>query len=107
MVREQALTTHRRKQALGEARTQLIMMFPAGGLDVEKTYKPILAQALLPETAVERFDERILDRFARSDEVEIDLLEVCPGVGVSRRKIRAFVTRDRSRGTSLADRVVE
>lgn len=45
---------------------------------VVEAHEPVLVQALRPELAVERFDERVVGRLARPTEVERDVARVCP-----------------------------
>lgn len=42
--------------------------------------KPVLVQALVPELAVEAFDNRILDRFARLNKVQVLAVPGCPRI---------------------------
>jgi len=53
----------------------LFIVFPPPGFNHELRFrqrqKPVLAETLIPKFAVEAFEKRILDRFARLNEVEM------------------------------------
>jgi hypothetical protein len=40
-------------------------------------------QTLVPKAAVERLDERVVDRLARSGEIDIDTAEIHPSIEVT------------------------
>jgi hypothetical protein len=42
--------------------------------------KPVLPETLAPKRAVEGLDEAVVERFARTIEVELDAIPVCPHV---------------------------
>jgi hypothetical protein len=42
------------------------------------TEKPVDIQALVPESSVKAFDISILNRFARTDEIQLHLVSICP-----------------------------
>ncbi len=60
----------------------------------------MLVQAFRPEPAVERLDEGIVGRLARSGEVERDALLVRPQVQIPRHELRALIHPD---GLGIAD----
>src|SRR5690606_8594627 len=68
---------------------------------VAEAPEPMLAQALVPEAPVEAFDERILDWFARLDEVQLDAFLVGPGVEGLTGELRAVVDDDAHGQTTL------
>jgi hypothetical protein len=51
----------------------------------------LLIEALLAQAAVERFDERILNRFARFDELQLHLALAGPYIHHPTGKLRAVV----------------
>ena len=42
--------------------------------------EPVLVQAFIPETAIETLDVRILGRFARIDEIQLDAVIIGPSI---------------------------
>ena len=53
--------------------------------------KPMSVQTLVAELAVEALDEAVLDRLARTDEVELDASAVGPSVERSTGEFRPIV----------------
>jgi hypothetical protein len=49
---------------------------------VVKALEPPRVQALVSKAAVERLDVRVVDRFPRPDEVDIDAAEIRPSIEV-------------------------
>ena len=68
---------------------------------VVKTLEPFRIQTLVPKAAVERLDVRVVDRLARSDEVDIDTAEIRPSIEVIRGELRPVVQLNRSRSAVL------
>ena len=68
---------------------------------VVKRQEPMRVQALCPELAVERFNERVVRRFARPGEVEHNALLVGPHVQITRDELAALVDTDRLRIANL------
>ena len=64
---------------------------------VVAAHEPVLVQALRPELAVERLDERIVRSPAGSAEVERDAAGVRPQIQVARDELAALVDVDRRR----------
>ena len=64
-------------------RTELVVV-PSPALyfvsGVLQRHKPVHVQAFIPEAAVERLDVRVVRRCAGSGIIELDLVEVRPGV---------------------------
>ena len=64
-------------------RTELVVV-PSPALNfvsgVLQRHTPVHVQAVVPEAAVEGFDMRVVRRRARTGVIELDLVEVRPGV---------------------------
>ena len=60
--------------------TLVIVLAPSFDLapGVVKRKEPVGVQAFVPQTSVERFDERVVGWFPRPAEVERDLMEIGP-----------------------------
>jgi hypothetical protein len=58
---------------------------------VVNTLEPSSVQALVAQATVERFDVRVVDGLAGSDEAHLDSVGIGPGIEVVRRELRAVV----------------
>ena len=78
-------------------RTELVVVpspafyFVSGVL---QRHEPVHVQAFVPEAAVERFDMRVVRRCAGAGVIELDLVEVRPGVQRSGDELRPVVDLD-------------
>ncbi len=57
-------------------RSHIVVLFPPGlddGLSILDVLKPVLVQALVSKLSIEAFDETILNRTPRVDEIQVDL----------------------------------
>jgi len=54
-------------------------------------------QALIAQAAIKRFNERVFDRLARSNEIELDAPRVRPVFERARHEFGAMINGDRSR----------
>jgi hypothetical protein len=57
--------------------------------------KPALVQALMPETSVKSLDQSIVCRLARTDEIKLHSVQICPLIQYLRSEFRAVVYPDR------------
>jgi len=69
--------------------------------------EPIQVQALISEFPVEAFDEGILSRLARLDEVQLDARPLAPEEHRLAGKLRAIITDDRPRQASTYGELIE
>jgi hypothetical protein len=76
-------------------------------LSILQAQKPVLIQALLPETAGERFDEGIIRGLSRPGEVQDDAVGLGPQVNLFGDKLRAIVQPDAFRHPILGHRLLE
>jgi hypothetical protein len=63
---------------------------------VSQGHEPVLVQALRPEAAIERFDERVVGRLAGLVEAERRALRVGPQVEIVRYELGTLVDHDRA-----------
>ncbi len=84
-------------------RTELVVV-PSPALyfvsGVLQRHEPVHVQAFVPEAAVERFDVRIVRRCAGAGVIELDFVEVRPGVQRPGDELRPLSTliREAARG---------
>lgn len=75
-------------------RTALVVV-PPPRLDlvprVGQRQEPVRVQALVAQAAVERLDQGIVDRLARSGEVDLDPIQVGPLIKHATGKLRSVV----------------
>lgn len=57
-------------------------------------HKPVHIRAFVPEAAVERFDMRVVRWRARTGVIELDLVEVRPGIQCPGDELRSVVDLD-------------
>ena len=69
--------------------------------------EPILVQALRSEFSVERLYERVISGFARSAEVQFDLVEVGPLIHGLRSEFATVVDLDRLRLTPALEQPIQ
>ena len=77
------------------------------GLDVGQTREPMLVEALIAETPVERFDIGVLIRFARFDQTQRDAALVGPRQHGASAELRAIIGTQDARQAPLVRQVVE
>ena len=83
-------------------RTSVILIPPPAFdrlLRVRQAGEPLGAQAFLSEPAVKAFDERVLNRLARTNELESYAVTVSPEIERSPRELRTVVADNASRKT--------
>ena len=77
----------------------MLVVVPAPGSDqdtsLRQTRKPVVIQTLVPESAIEAFDKRILGRFACLNQLELNSMLTSPLVECVTGKFRALVCPDR------------
>ena len=64
------------------------------GLRVRERRELVHVQTLIPQPAIKRFDERVLDGFARPDEIKLHAATIRPVLEGPRLKLRAVIDRD-------------
>ena len=64
---------------------------------IRQRQEPVRVQAFGAQSVIERLDERIVGRLARSREVEQDVVLVRPQIQVARYELTALVDADHAR----------
>ena len=73
--------------------TPSLQFFPG----VVKAEEPMGVKTLGPQTSVESLDEGVVSRFARSGEIQDDVVGIGPQIQIPRDKLRALIDPDRLR----------
>jgi hypothetical protein len=75
-------------------RPGLIIIYPPCLDDLPnliETHEPVLVQTFIPELAVEALHVAIINRFAWTNELQLDAARICPGIYRVADKLRTIV----------------
>jgi len=76
------------------------------GLSLLERNERVLVQTFVAQFAVEAFDVRVLHGLARSDEMQLDPVTMCPRIEHAARELRAVVDRDHLRQTVIGSELL-
>ena len=74
---------------------------------VVEAHKPVRVQTFSAELAIERFDESVVGRFARTREVQRNATVVGPEVEIARYELASLIDADRLGKSDLAAHLFE